>query len=131
MSASATIAGTLTRDPELRFTTAGKPVASFTVVTATRFLDKTTNEWQETDTSFWDCTAFGPIAENIADSLSKGMRVVCTGKIKQDSYTTKEGEKRTTWRFTADDVAISLKWKKQEAVASNGSSRSYREEPPF
>lgn len=132
MSTTVSLKGTLTRDPELRFTQSGKPVANFTVVTARRYKDKDTGEWTETDTSFWDCTVFDTLAENVVESCEKGNRVVVTGVMKQDSYTTKEGEKRSTWRVTADEVAVSLKWRKldlaSEARSSGGGTYS---EPPF
>lgn len=133
MSAPITIAGGLTRDPELRFTKDGKPVASFSVVTSRRFLDKSTNEWTDADTSFWDVSAFGKLAENICESCVKGTRVIVTGNVKQESYTTKDGDKRTAVRVTADDVAVSVKWKTVQAkeAAPAGTRGSFNDEVPF
>lgn len=129
MSSKVTINGRLTRDPELRFTNGGKAVAQFSVVTSRRFKDNQTQEWQEADTSFWDVTAFGDMAENICESLSKGSSVIVTGAMRQEVWTDKEDKERRAWRVLADDVAMSIKWRKTERTTPT--DRASYEEPPF
>ncbi len=104
-----TVIGNLTGDPELRFTPNGLAVASFTVVSTTRMLDKATNEWKDGDTLFLRCSVWRQYAENVAESLTKGTRVLVTGRLKQRSYETKEGEKRTVVEMDVDDVGPALK----------------------
>jgi single-strand DNA-binding protein len=104
-----TIIGNLVSDPELRFTPAGQPVATFRVASTPRFLDKTTNEWKDGDSLFMTCTVWRQQAENVAESLLRGMRVIVSGRLKQRSYETKEGEKRTVYEIDADDVGPSLR----------------------
>lgn len=104
-----TIVGNLTADPELRFTASGAAVASFTVASTARFLDKTTNEWKDGDPLFMRCQVWRQYAENVAESLVKGSRVIVTGKLKQRSYETREGEKRTVIELDVDDVGPALR----------------------
>ena len=104
-----TLVGNLTDDPELRFTPSGAPVANFTVASTPRFLDKSTNEWKDGDTLFLRCNLWRQAAENAAESLQRGMRVIVQGRLKQRSYETKEGEKRTVYEVEADEVGPSLK----------------------
>jgi single-strand DNA-binding protein len=119
-----TIAGTLTRDPELRFTTGGRGVASFGVAVNRRYQQN--NEWVE-QTSFFNVTAWGSLGENASASLSKGARVIVTGRLEQRSYETKEGEKRSIVEIVADEIGPSLRWatavveKTQRSDASGGS----------
>lgn len=133
MSTNVTIAGRLTRDPELRFSSAGKPIASFSVVASQRRKNQVTGEWEDHNTSFYDCTAFGPMAENICNCLQKGTGVIVVGNMHQEEYTTKEGEKKRSWRVLADDVAASCKFR--TVTVSEGSAAASRpvmdEEPPF
>jgi single-strand DNA-binding protein len=103
-----TVVGNLTADPELRFTPSGQAVANFTVASTTRFLDKQSNEWRDGDTVFLRCSVWRQYAENVAESLSKGMRVIVTGRLKQRSYETREGEKRTVFEVDVDEVGPSL-----------------------
>jgi single-strand DNA-binding protein len=105
-----TIVGNLTNDPELRFTPSGAAVASFTVASSTRVLDKQTNEWKDGDTLFMRCSVWRQYAENVAESLQRGMRVVATGRLKQRSYETKEGEKRTVVEMEVDDIGPALRY---------------------
>ena len=105
-----TIVGNLTGDPELRFTPSGAAVASFTVASTPRVLDKATNEWKDGETLFMRCSVWRQYAENVAESLTKGMRVVVTGRLKQRSYETREGEKRTVVEMEVDEVGPSLKY---------------------
>ncbi|MEN9504136.1 MAG: single-stranded DNA-binding protein [Actinomycetota bacterium] len=102
-----TIAGNLTRDPELRFTQGGRAVASFAVAVSYRF--QSNGEWKE-ESSYFDVTAWGTLGENIASSLTKGTRVVVSGRLQQRRYETKEGEKRSAVEIVADEVGPSLKW---------------------
>jgi single-strand DNA-binding protein len=104
-----TIVGNLVADPELRFTPAGQPVANFRVASTPRFLDKTTNEWKDGDSLFLTCTVWRQAAENVAETLQRGMRVIVSGRLRQRSYETKEGEKRTVYEVEVDDVGPSLK----------------------
>ena len=105
-----TIVGNLTGDPELRFTPSGAAVASFTVASTPRVLDKATNEWKDGEALFMRCSVWRQYAENVAESLTKGMRVVVTGRLKQRSYETREGEKRTVVEMEVDEVGPSLKY---------------------
>jgi single-strand DNA-binding protein len=104
-----TIAGNLVDDPELRFTPAGQPVARFRVASTPRFLDKNTNEWKDGDSLFLTCNVWRQAAENVAESLTRGMRVIVSGRLRQRSYETKEGEKRTVYEVEVDDVGPSLR----------------------
>ncbi|HVE98632.1 MAG TPA: single-stranded DNA-binding protein [Mycobacteriales bacterium] len=105
-----TIIGNLTDDPELRFTPNGAAVANFTVASTPRFLDKTTNEWKDGDALFLRCSIWRQAAENVAESLTRGARVIVQGRLKQRSYETKEGEKRTVYEVEVDEVGPSLKY---------------------
>jgi single-strand DNA-binding protein len=104
-----TIAGNLVDDPELRFTPSGQPVAKFRVASTPRFLDKNTNEWKDGDSLFLTCNVWRQAAENVAESLTRGMRVLVSGRLRQRSYETKEGEKRTVYEVEVDDVGPSLR----------------------
>ena len=118
-----TIAGNLVDDPELRFTPSGQPVAKFRIASTPRFLDKTTNEWKDGDSLFLTCSVWRQAAENVAESLTRGMRVIVTGRLKQRSYETKEGEKRTVYEIEVDEVGPSLRnasAKVQKVTRSNG-----------
>ncbi len=105
-----TVVGNLTADPELRFTPSGAAVANFTVASTPRTLDKSTNEWKDGDALFLRCSVWRQAAENVAESLQRGMRVVVQGRLKQRSYETKEGEKRTVVELDVDEIGPSLKY---------------------
>jgi len=105
-----TVVGNLTNDPELRFTPSGQAVASFTVASSSRVLDKQTNEWKDGDTVFMRCSVWRQYAENVAESLTRGTRVIVHGRLKQRSYETKEGEKRTVVECEVDDVGPVLRY---------------------
>ena len=105
-----TIVGNLTNDPELRFTPSGAAVASFTVASTPRVLDKATNEWKDGEALFMRCSVWRQYAENVAESLTKGSRVIVTGRLKQRSYETREGEKRTIVEMEVDEVGPALKY---------------------
>src|SRR6266568_671561 len=104
-----TIAGNLVDDPELRFTPAGQPVAKFRVASTPRFRDNSTGEWKDGDSLFLTCNVWRQAAENVAESLTRGMRVIVSGRLRQRSYETKEGEKRTVYEVEVDDVGPSLR----------------------
>jgi single-strand DNA-binding protein len=105
-----TVVGNLTNDPELRFTPSGAAVASFTVASSSRYLDKQTQEWKDGDPLYMRCSVWRQYAENVAESLQKGMRVIVQGRLKQRSYETREGEKRTVVEMEVDDVGPALRY---------------------
>jgi len=149
--AQMTLVGNCVEDPELRFTPAGQPVAKFRVASTPRYLDKSTNEWKDGDSLFLTCTVWRQAAENVAESLTRGMRVIVTGRLKQRSYETKEGEKRTVYELEVDEVGPSLrsasakvtKVTRTKPAADSGhrqgdadpwatqASGGYSDEPPF
>jgi single-strand DNA-binding protein len=104
-----TIIGNLVNDPELRYTPTGQAVATFRVASTPRFMDRTTNEWKDGDSLFLSCNVWRQAAENVAESLQRGMRVIVTGRLKQRSYETREGEKRTVYEIEVDEVGPSLR----------------------
>jgi single-strand DNA-binding protein len=104
-----TVVGNLVADPELRFTPAGQPVATFRVASTPRLRDNATGEWKDGDSLFLTCNVWRQAAENVAESLQRGMRVIVTGRLKQRNYETKEGEKRTVFEVEVEDVGPSLK----------------------
>ena len=137
MSTEVTLRGRLTRDPELRFSAAGKPVTKFAVVTSRRFKNQQTNEWEDRDTTFWDCVAFGDLAQNIADSLEKGTAVVVAGHASQEEWEAKDGTKRKSIKVTAEDVAPSLRFasariaRASRTAASSGAAAPAAEADPW
>jgi len=122
-----TIAGNLVDDPELRFTPAGQPVARFRVASTPRFRDNSTGEWKDGDSLFLTCNVWRQAAENVAESLTRGMRVIVSGRLRQRSYETKEGEKRTVYEVEVDDVGPSLRnaSAKVNRVARSGGDGGY------
>lgn len=110
MSQTHTFVGNITATPEIRFTANGVAVASFTVAVNDRIYDRSTGEWKDGEPFFLRCSAWRQLGENVVESLDKGARVVVTGKLRQRSYETKEGEKRTVVELDADEVAASLKY---------------------
>ena len=104
-----TIVGNLVADPELRFTASGQPVATFRIASTPRIRDAATNEWKDGDSLFLSCNVWRQAAENVAESLQRGMRVIVSGRLKQRSYETKEGEKRTVFEVEVEDVGPSLR----------------------
>jgi single-strand DNA-binding protein len=105
-----TVVGNLTDDPELRFTPSGAAVANFTVASTPRFLDKATNEWKDGDALFLRCSIWRQAAEYVAESLQRGTRVIVQGRLRQRSYETKEGEKRTVVELEVDEIGPSLRY---------------------
>ena len=104
-----TITGNLVDDPELRYTPTGQAVARFRVASTPRFMDRQTNEWKDGESLFLSCNVWRQAAENVAESLQRGMRVIVQGRLKQRSYETKEGEKRTVYEVEVDEVGPSLR----------------------
>jgi len=105
-----TVVGNLTADPELRFTPSGAAVANFTVASTPRTFDKNSNEWKDGEALFLRCSVWRQAAENVAESLHKGTAVIVQGRLKQRSYETKEGEKRTVYELDVEEVGPSLKF---------------------
>jgi len=105
-----TVIGNLTSDPELRFTPSGSAVANFTIASTPRTFDRQSNEWKDGETLFLRASVWREAAENVAESLTKGMRVIVTGRLKSRSYETKEGEKRTVIELEVDEIGPSLRY---------------------
>ena len=137
-----TITGNLVDDPELRFTPAGQPVARFRIASTPRYRDNATGEWKDGDTLFLTCQVWRQAAENVAESLQKGMRAIVTGRLRQRSYETKEGEKRTVYELQVDEAGPSLRnaTAKVTKATRTGNGQpaddgeapgSYSDEPPF
>jgi single-strand DNA-binding protein len=141
-----TVVGNITRDPELRFTTGGRAVASFGIAVNRRY--QVNNEWQE-QTSFFDVVAWAQLGENAAASLTKGARVIVNGRLEQRSWDTQDGEKRTKIEIIADEIGPSLRWATAQVERTDRSgaggdrnyggngggrssdSRAYADEEPF
>jgi len=105
-----TLVGNLTADPELRFTQSGVPVADFTVASTPRIFDRASGEWKDGDALFLRCTLWRQPAENVAETLTKGARVIVTGRLRQRSYETREGEKRTVVEVDVEEIGPSLRY---------------------
>lgn len=105
-----TIIGNLTADPELRFTPSGAAVASFTVASTPRTFDRQSGEWKDGDAMFLNCSVWRQAAENVTESLTKGMRVIVNGRLKSRSYETREGERRTVFEVEVEEVGPSLRY---------------------
>jgi len=105
-----TVVGNLTADPELRFTPSGAAVASFTVASTPRTFDRQTNEWKDGEALFLRCSIWRQAAENVAETLQRGMRVIVQGRLQQRSFETREGEKRTVIELQVDEVGPSLRY---------------------
>jgi single-strand DNA-binding protein len=117
-----TVVGNLTNDPELRFTPSGAAVAGFTVASTPRTFDKDSNQWKDGDPLFLRCSVWRQYAENVAESLTKGMQVIVQGRLKQRSYETREGEKRTVVELDVDEIGPCLKFATAKvSKASRGS----------
>jgi single-strand DNA-binding protein len=105
-----TVIGNLTDDPELRFTASGAAVAKFRIASTPRVLDKSSGEWKDGEALFLACTVWRQVAENVAESLQRGARVIVSGRLRQRSYETKEGEKRTVYEVEVDEIGPSLRY---------------------
>lgn len=115
-----TLVGNLTADPELRFTPSGAPVANFTVASTPRTFDRNANEWKDGDAMFLNCAVWRQAAENVAESLTKGMRVIVQGRLKSRSYETREGEKRTVFEVDVEEVGPALKYASAKVTRNAG-----------
>jgi single-strand DNA-binding protein len=122
--------GTLVADPELRFTPNGVAVANFRIACNERIREPD-GTWRDGDATFLTCNAWRDMAENVAENLTKGMRVLVSGRLKQRSYETTEGEKRTVYEVEVEDVGASLKFKPKEQRKPAARSSSFADEPPF
>jgi single-strand DNA-binding protein len=119
-----TIVGNLTNDPELRFTPSGAAVANFTIASTPRTFDRQSNEWKDGETLFLRASIWKEAAENVAESLTKGTRVIATGRLKSRSYETKEGEKRTVIELEVDEIGPSLRYASAKVTrAQRGNSQ--------
>jgi single-strand DNA-binding protein len=147
-----TIIGNLTDDPELRYTPSGAAVAKFRVASTPRYLDKASGQWKDGEPLFLACNSWRDTAEHVAESLTRGARVIVTGRLRQRSYETREGEKRTVMELEVDEVGPSLRYataKVQKATRTTGTGArdtdgwstatparpspagSFEDEPPF
>ncbi|WP_283139500.1 single-stranded DNA-binding protein [Rhizohabitans arisaemae] len=104
-----TLVGNLVEDPELRFTPSGQAVAKFRIASTPRFMDRQTNEWKDGESLFLTCNVWRQAAENVAESLQRGMRVIVQGRLRQRTWESKEGEKRTSYEVEVDEVGPSLR----------------------
>ncbi|GAA1077008.1 MULTISPECIES: single-stranded DNA-binding protein [Streptomycetaceae] len=116
-----TLVGNLVDDPELRFTPSGAAVAKFRIASTPRTFDRQTNEWKDGESLFLTCNVWRQPAENVAESLQKGMRVIVQGRLRQRSYDTKEGEKRTVFEVEVDEVGPSLRSATAKVTRANRS----------
>ncbi len=116
-----TVIGNLTDDPELRFTPSGAAVANFTVASTPRTFDRQTSEWKDGETLFLRCSIWRQAAENVAESLQKGMRVIAQGRLVSRSYEDREGQKRTVNELQVDEVGPSLTWATAKVTRANRS----------
>jgi single-strand DNA-binding protein len=117
-----TVVGNIVADPELRFTSTGQPVATFRVASTPSVRDKASGEWKDGDSLFLTCNVWRQAAENVAESLQRGMRVIVTGRLRQRNYETKEGEKRSVYEVEVDDVGPSLKFASAKVNRANRGS---------
>lgn len=134
-----TVVGNLTTDPELRFTSTGTAVANFTIASSPRVFNKDTGQWRDGDTLFLRCTVWQQAAENLADSLAKGARVIVSGRLRQHSFETQQGDKRTSIELQVDEIGVSLrhtavqitKTTRQHAQDRAIAAADDTQEPPF
>lgn len=115
-----TLVGNLTADPELRFTPSGAAVANFTVASTPRTFDRQANEWKDGDTMFLQCSIWRQAAENVAESLSKGMRVIVQGRLRSRSYDDREGNRRTVFEVDVEEVGPSLRYATARVTRTSG-----------
>ena len=120
-----TVVGNLTADPELRFTPSGAPVANFTVASTPRTFDRQSGEWKDGDAMFLNCAVWRQPAENVAESLSKGMRVIVQGRLRSRSYETREGEKRTVFEVEVEEIGPALKYATAKVTRTSSGGGNY------
>ena len=123
-----TIVGNVTGDPELRFTPSGAAVANFTVASTPRTFDKHSNEWKDGETLFMRCSVWRDAADNVAESLTRGTRVIVTGRLRSRSYET-DGEKRTVIEMDADEVSPSLRYASAKVTRAQRSNATVEQDP--
>src|ERR1700710_299504 len=116
-----TVVGNLTSDPELRYTQNGLAVANFTIASTPRTFDRASNDWKDGDALFLRASVWREFAEHVAGSLTKGSRVIATGRLKQRSYETKEGEKRTSIELEVDEIGPSLRYATAQVTRTSSS----------
>ena len=131
-----TVVGNLTADPELRFTPSGAAVANFTVASTPRTFDRQSGEWRDGDALFLRCTIWRDAAEHVAESLTRGMRVVVQGRLRQRSFETRDGDKRTVVELDVDEIGPSLRYATATVTKASrqGGAESHgggSDEPPF
>ena len=126
---SITIRGRLTADPELRFTPSGAAVANLTISTNPRTFDRQANEWKDGPATFWRCSAWRDMAENVAESLTRGSAVVAVGTVAGRDYETKEGEKRTVFEVTLDAIGPDLRWATAKPVKAQRDKGGFGQAP--
>lgn len=134
MSTPVTLVGRLASEPEMRFSNAGKPIAKFTIVTSERFQNKETQNWEDRNTTFWRCTAFDQLAENICENLRKGMAVIAGGKAYIEEWTDKESRARQSLCATINSLGEDLRWVKRDDAARTTPKQQaaeFNDSPPF
>ena len=119
-----TVVGNLTADPELRYTQNGLPVANFTIASTPRTFDRQANEWKDGEALFMRFSVWGPAAEQVAASITKGTRVIATGRLKQRSYQDREGNQRTAIELEVDEIGPSLRYATAQVTRSVGNGAS-------
>jgi len=124
-----TVVGNLTADPELRYTQAGIAVCNFTVASTPRSFDKAKSDWVDGETLFLRASVWREFGENVAESLTKGNRVVVSGRLKQTSYETKEGEKRTVIELDVDEIGPSLRYATAEVTRTQSNNNNRQTQP--
>ncbi len=115
-----TVVGNLTADPDLRFTPSGAQVANFTVASTPRTFDRQTNEWKDGDAMFLNCSVWRQAAENVTETLTKGMRVIVQGRLRSRTYETREGERRTVFEVEVDEIGPSLRYASAKVSRNSG-----------
>ncbi|MGQ0467071.1 MAG: single-stranded DNA-binding protein [Sporichthyaceae bacterium] len=115
-----TLIGNLVDDPELRFTPSGAAVANFRIASTPRAFDRASNEWKDGESLFLSCNVWRQLAEHVAESLTKGTRVIVSGRLKQRSYETKEGEKRTVYEVEVEEIGPSLRYATAKLTRNSG-----------
>jgi single-strand DNA-binding protein len=132
MSIPASILGRMAADPVLQFSANGKPIARFTIVTSGRKLNKSNDTWEDVDVSWWKCTAFDQLAENICEHLGKGAAVIAQGTVSQDDWTDKDGNNRTSLKAVINNLGPDFRWQKRKDAAGTSQAAGYGDErPPF
>ena len=124
-----TLVGNLTADPELRFAQSGAAVANFTIASTPRAFDKQSNEWKDGDTMFLNCSVWRQAAENVSETLTKGMRVIVQGRLKSRSYDDREGNRRTVFEVDVDEVGPSLAWATAVVTRATGGGKPAPHQP--